>query len=366
MIRVLQIVSTLGCVSGTTMVALNWHRNIDREKIQFDYLYFKDVPMNYEKEIESMGGKCYKMPYPSLLKPWIFIKAVKDFFKNHKYNTIHSHVIHLNFFFYPIAKFYGVRNIVQHSHNPKYSDKVLSGLRNKILLFFVRPFITKKLACSNLAGKFMFKKDYIVINNGINIEKFKFNQEIRNGIRKELNVVNKFVIGMVGRFEIQKNYLFFIEVFNEINKKNKNSILVLVGRGSLKEQIVKQVEKLKLKNNVIFLDVRHDIDKIYQAIDCFVLPSLFEGLGIVAIEAQCSGLPCFISDGVPDEAMICNTTKIPLSKTAKEWSNIILEKTKNFERKDCSDFIKKANFDVQETTKKVQNIYLDLSGIKNV
>ena len=96
------------------------------------------------------------------------------------------------------------------------------------------------------------------------------------------------------------------------------------------------------------------------------MPSLFEGLGIVAIEAQCSGLPCFISDGVPDEAMICNTTKIPLSKTAKEWSNIILEKTKNFERKDCSDFIKKANFDVQETTKKVQNIYLDLSGIKNV
>ena len=364
-IRVLQIIPSLNQGSGVLQVILNWHRSIDRAKIQFDYLYFIDMPINRKEEIESIGGKCYKLPYPSFLKPWIFIKAVRDFFKTHRYNIIHSHVTHLSFFFYPIAKFFGVKMIIQHSHAIKWSDRFLNGLRNRFLFFFVRSFITKKLACSDSAGKFLFKENYIVINNGIDIEKFKFNQEVRDKKRKELNIQNRFVIGHVGRFSHEKNHEFIVDIFNEIYKRDKNSSLLLVGDGLLKQTIEEKINKLNLSDNVIFTGTKSNVNDYYQAMDVFVLPSFQEGLGLVAIEAQCSGLPCFISDGVPEESMICNTTKIQLSNSAKEWADIILEKTKKFERADCSEFIKQTGYDIKETTKKIQEIYLSLSGNNN-
>lgn len=363
-IRILQIIPSLNQGSGVLQVILNWHKNIDRTKIQFDYLYFIEMPVNCKKEIENLGGKCYKLPYPSFLRPWIFIKAVKDFFKTHKYSTIHSHVIHLSFFFYPIAKLYGVKNIIHHSHATKWSDKLLNGLRNRILFFFARPFISKKIACSDLAGKFLFKKNYTVINNGIDTEKFKFNQEIRDKIRKELKIENKFVVTNIGRFELQKNYPFLIKIFNEIYKQDKNSNLLLVGDGSLKLDIEKQVQDLNLTNCVRFLGVRSNIENIYQAIDIFVMPSFYEGLPVVGVEAQAAGLPCLFADTISKDVLICNSKQLSLKLSAKQWANEIL-KYKSFIRKDESKSIKEKEFDIKETTKKIQNIYLQLSGNNN-
>ena len=363
-IRILQIVSSLNQGSGVLQVVLNWHRNIDKTKIQFDYLYFTETPVNCKNEIENLDGRYYKLPYPSFLKPWIFIKAVKDFFKTHKYNIIHSHVIHLSFFFYPIAKLYGVKNIIHHSHTTKLSDKFLNGLRNKFLFFFVRPFITKKLACSNLAGNFLFKKNYTVINNGIDTEKFKFNQEVRNKMRKELNIENNFVVGNVGRFEIQKNYPFLIEIFNEIYKQDKNSVLLLVGDGSLRKQIEKQVQSLKLTNSVKFLGMMKDVINVYQVIDILVMPSFYEGLPVVGVEAQAAGLPCLFADTISKDILICNSKQLSLNLSAKLWADEIL-KYKHFIREDESGTIKKKSFDIKETAKKIQNIYLQLNGNNN-
>lgn len=363
-IRILQIVSSLNQGSGILQVVLNWHRNIDRTQIQFDYLYFTEMPINCKKEIESLGGKCYKLPYPSFLKPWIFISAVKQFFKTHKYNNIHSHVIHLSFFFYPIAKFYGVKNIIHHSHTTKWSDKFLNGLRNRILFFFASSFITKKLACSDLAGKFLFKKDYVVINNGVDVEKFKFNQEIRNKVRKELDVENKFVISNIGRFEIQKNYPFLIEIFSELCKQYKDAVLLLVGDGSLRKQIEKQVQDFCLANSVKFLGVRSDITNIYQAIDILVMPSFYEGLPVVGVEAQASGLPCLFSNTISKDVLICNSKQLSLKLSSKQWAKEIL-KYKNFIRKNESKVIKEKCFDIKGTTRKIQDIYLQLNGNNN-
>ncbi len=358
-IRILQIVSSLNQSSGILQVVLNWHKNIDRTKIQFDYLYFKTTSVTCEKEIENLGGKCYKLPYPSFLKPWIFIKAVKEFFKNHKYNTIHSHVIHLSFFFYPIAKFYGVKNIIHHSHTTKWSDKFLNGLRNRILFFFVRPFITKQLACSDLAGKFLFTKGYTVINNGIDTDKFKFNQEGRNRIRKDLNIENKFVVSNIGRFAIQKNYTFLIEIFNEVYEQDKNSVLLLVGDGLLKQQIEKQVQDLNLTNNVKFLGVRNDIVNIYQAIDILVMPSFYEGLPVVGVEAQAAGLPCLFADTISKDILICNSKQLSLKLSVKQWADEIL-KYKNFIRKAESETLKNKGFDIKEATRRIENLYFQL------
>ena len=359
MIRILQIVPSLNIGSGITKVILNWHRNIDKKQIQFDYLYFIKTPINCKKEIEILGGKCYKLPYPSFLKPWIFIKAVKFFFKIHKYNTIHSHVIHLNFFYYPIAKFYGIKNIIQHSHATKWSDKFFNGLRNRFLFLFARPFISKKLACSDLAGKFLFKKNYIVINNGIDTEKFKFNQEIRDKIRKELNIENKFVIGHVGRFSHEKNHDFIIDVFNEIYNQDKNSILLLIGDGPLKKGIEQEVKELDLNNNVIFTGIKSNVNDYYQVMDVFVLPSLQEAFPVVAIEAQASGLPCLFSNCMTDKVAICNSKQLSLNLSAKQWADEIL-KYRGFMRKNENKIMKEKGFDIKECAKQIQSFYFEI------
>lgn len=361
MIRILQIVPSLNIGSGITNVILNWHKNIDRTKVQFDYLYFKEVIPNFEKEIEILGGKCYKLPYPSFVKPWIFINAVKNFFKTHKYNTIHSHVIHLSFFFYPIAKFYGVKNIIHHSHNIKWSDKFLNGLRNRILFFFARPFITKKIACSDLAGKFLFKKNYIVVNNGIDIEKFKFNQKVRDKLRKELNIEKKFVIGHIGRFSHEKNHKFIIDVFYEIYKKNKDSILLLVGDGPLKKEIEQKVNKLNLSSNVVFTGTRSNVNDYYQAMDVFVLPSFQEAFPVVAVEAQTSGLPCLFSSFMTKEIIVCNSKQLDLKLSAKQWADELL-KYKNFIKKDERDIMRRKKLDIKENIHHLWNIYFEIEN----
>ena len=358
-IKILQILPSLSRGGGIQNVVVNWYRNIDKTKIQFDFLFYKETSITYEKEIKNLGGICYKLPPPSFFKPWIFIKAVKDFFQKHRYDIIHSHLISLSLIFYPIAKFYGVKEIIQHSHATKWSDKFLKGLINRFVFFLVKPFITKYFACSDLAGKFLFKKNYIVINNGIDTEKFKFNQEVRNKIRKELNIANKFVISNIGRFEIQKNYTFLIKVFNEIYMQDNNTILLLVGDGSLKKQIEQQVQILNLTNNVIFLGIRKDIANIYQIIDILVMPSFYEGLPVVGVEAQTAGLPCIFADTISKDVLICNSKQLSLILSAKHWAYEIL-KYKSFTRKDESETVKEKGFNIKEIVKFIQNNYLGM------
>ena len=204
----------------------------------------------------------------------------------------------------------------------------------------------------------MFKKNYTVINNGIDIEKFKFNQGVRNKIRKELNIENKFVIGHVGRFSHEKNHEFIVDVFNEIYKQDKNSVLLLIGDGPLKKETEEKVNKLNLSNNVIFTGTKSNVSDYYQAMDIFVLPSFQESFGLVAIEAECSGLPCFISEYVPNEVMICNSTKIKL-KYIKEWVTKILQ-CKFFVRKDNSEILKQKNFDMKRTIVNIEKVYMNL------
>lgn len=361
-IRILQIIACLDRNDGIMQMIHNWHQNIDKQKFQFDYLYFEATSLSFKEDIELLGGKYYKLPYPSFFKPWIFIKAVKEFFKTHKYNIIHSHVIHLSFFFYPIAKFYGVKNILHHSHATKWSDKFLNGLRNKFLFFCVKPFITKKLACSDLAGKFLFKKNYTVIDNGVDTEKFKFNKDIRDKIRKELNIENKFVIGHVGRFFHEKNHDFIVDIFNEICKQYDNSILLFVGDGPLRQKMEQKCSKLNLSNKVIFTGNKVNVYDYYQAMDIFVLPSFQEAFPVVGIEAQTNGLPCLFSDCMTSDILICNSKQLSLSLSAKQWADEVL-KYKNSGRTDKSEIVvKEKGFDVKQNVINIQKIYEGLES----
>lgn len=361
-IRILQILSDINRDSGTTTLVVNWHKNIDRGKIQFDYLYCsQSKDLNFEEEIKKLGGRVYKLPYPSLLKPWIFIKALIVFFKNHKYKILHSHITQLNFFYFPVAKFYGAKNIIVHSHSTIYSSNPYKSFINRMMFYCSKKFINYKMAISKKAGDFLFgkKSDYIVMHNGIDTNVFSFDEQERDTKRSELQIKDKFVIGHVGRFAKEKNHLFMIDILKEIGKYNKNAVLILSGNGYLEKHIRHKAEELFLNDKILFTGVTANIQSLYQAMDVFLFPSLNEGFGLALIEAQCAGLPCFISDSIPAESNITNTTVIPLSHAPAKWAEIIVKGTLDFKRKNESDAIKERGFHITDIAKQIQNFYLD-------
>ena len=213
-IRILQIVSSLSPVSGVLSVVLNWHHHVDTTEVQFDYLCYKQTFPNRQQEIERLGGRCFCLPNPAH-HPFQFLKESYQFFKRHRYDIVHSHITHLNFFFYPLARMFGTKNILQHAHGTKWSDKKLNGIRNYLMLHTVWPLITHKVACSRAAGDAFFGKKFRIINNGIDIERFVYNPSVRFQKRKELKLENNFVVAHVGRFSPEKNHEFLINVFSK-------------------------------------------------------------------------------------------------------------------------------------------------------
>ena len=356
-IRILQIVYSLNRGGGVINVVLNWHRNIDRNKVQFDYLYVLKNTDTFEQEIKDLGGQIFYLNYRGIRHCFSFLKNAYKFFKEHKYKTIHSHITNLNLFFYPLAKIFGVKNIIQHAHGTKWSDKKLNGWRNYLMLHAVWPLITKKLACSDLAGKFWYGKNYTVVNNGIDINKFTYRPEIRIAKRKELNLENNFVIGHIGRFSNEKNHKFLIDIFENLAKIELSALLVLVGVGPLEQEIKNYVKEKKLQNKVLFLGVRNDVEALYQIFDALCLPSLHEGLPVTGVEAQATGLPCLFSNTITKEVLLLPESKmLGLDVSASVWAKTLLD-MKNENRLNGQIALKKAGFDIKDTTQQMQRIY---------
>jgi len=356
--QVLHLTDSLD-LAGTENCIMNWYRNIDKTKIQFDFICLTDKNSYFKEEIEKLGGKIFIIKKENGLAGKIkFYFNLFKFLKKNKFYIFHTHFHYSSGFDCMIAFLAGIKERITISHfnegyrNTPFYKKLFSKLLIKL-------FATKRIAASMEAGKTLYgNMSYTVIYNGIDFKKFTYNEIIRTEIRRKFNIEENFIVGHIGRFESQKNHNFLIDIFNEILKHKENAILLSIGEGPLEKEIKEKVKNLNIETKVKFLGIREDVNKLYQAMDCFILPSFFEGLGIVNIEAQCSGLPVFISDGVPDEAMICNTKEISLTKTAKQWADIILEKVKNIERKDCSLILKQAGFDIKDTVKQIEKVYL--------
>lgn len=358
-LRILQVVMDIGRGSGVANVILNWHRNIDRTKIQFDYLVcFPQSPTEtFEQEIRSLGGHIFYISYKGLFHPWAFLKSIVGFFKNHTYKLIHSHVTALGAFYYPIAKFYGTQIIIQHAHLTTWSDKKLSALRNYLCLHAVWPLIDYKVACSDAAGKSYFRKNYLVINNGIDLEKFRFNPKIREQIRAKLNLQDKFVVGHIGRFVPQKNHFFLIDIFEQIHKMRPNSALLLIGTGPALTAVQEYVHKKGLQQAVLFLGTRQDVNELLQAMDIFLLPSLFEGLPVAGVEAQAAGLPCAFADTITKEILLSSGTQfLSLRATPTQWAQDIVFFTaqQKYHRKRESEM---TTFNIKTIVKRLEKLY---------
>lgn len=332
MIRILHIVSKLSINSGVMNVIMNYYQHIDRTKIQFDFLYFEERTPDFKDEIKTLGGNIFFVNKPSLKS---LIKTYKEFydfffFNSKQYTAVHLHEIYLVHFIKHFCKKYGIKHLITHAHSTKYSDNPKNALRNKIMCLGLKYSATDLFACSKAAGEFYYGKEAVdrglvkIIPNAIDLEKYKFNQEIRDKIRKSLNIENKFVIGHIGRMSPPKNQIFLLKVFADLKRLNNNAILLIIGDGPLRKQLEEEIIKLNLTDNVILLGVRNDVPNLLMAMDVFVLPSLYEGLPVVCVEAQATGLRCILSDNITKEVDCGNCEFISL-KNKKIWKEKIVE-----------------------------------------
>lgn len=359
-IRVLQVVTHMNRGGLETML-MNYYRNIDRNKIQFDFLTHRpeNEKKDYDDEIRSLGGKIYHMP---VLNPFSrsYMKALDDFFKEHKeYKIVHSHLDCLSAYPLKMAKKNGVPVRIAHSHNTS-QEKNLKYLIKDYSKKQIPKYATHLFACGKEAGEWMFgKHKFQIMNNAIDAKKFIYNEEVRKQKRQELGLENKFVIGHVGRFNLQKNHEFLIRCFKDFVKTNKDAVLILIGNGELQDKIKQQVKEYQIEDNVKFLGLREDISQLLQAMDVFVFPSLFEGLPVTLIEAQAAGLPCVISDMITDEIMITDSiSKISLDGDIQKWNQMIL-KYKGMKRKNTMSEIVAHGFDIEKNARWLEEFYIN-------
>lgn len=371
MIRVLQVFGEPLSNGGQEAFIMNMYESIDKNKVQFDFFtpYYCDNN-NMKRRIEELGGNlivCNKAFDKS--RKINFKKQLSIFLKNNHYDTIHIHSgsTYVLANGAKISKKYGVNKVIVHSH--------IAG-RNKIKSLLLKLLFSNKLlknvdyffSCSRMAAEYKFpykilkEKKYTVINNGIKYEAFSYNDEIRKEYRNKLNIENCFVIGNVGRMEHQKNQEFLIDVFNEVSIRDDAARLLLIGAGTLEQAIRNKITEYGLDSKVIILKNRNDVNNLLQAMDVFAFPSIFEGLGIVAIEAQASGLITICSEFIPEEANITKLFKrVEISEGIEKWVEEIL-KYKKYKRIDTKKEIKSCGYDAKDSAKKLEEIYLEESS----
>ena len=363
-IRIAQIIGKwLG--GGVESVVMNYYRHIDRTKIQFDFICDKDSTNIPYDEIEQLGGRVILVP--PYQKVFEYQKDLIKIFKDNNYKIVHSHLNTLSVFPLRAAKKAGVPVRIAHSHSTTNKKEWKKNLVKQILRPFSKVYATDYMCCSELAGRWLFgNKEYdkgnvYLLNNAIELDKVKYDEQLRNKKRKELNIKDDtLVIGHVGRFVEQKNHRFLIDIFNEVHKQKENSILLLVGQGPLMEEMKEKVKTLGIEDKVIFLGQRNDVNELYNAMDLFLFPSLYEGLGMVVVEAQVSGLPCVVSTKIPEIAKVINNVSfLKLGCSVNIWCDEII---KMIGRK-CLTNIKilvKKGYDIKIESSKLFEKYIKL------
>lgn len=371
-IRILQILCEPISNGGQESFIMNMYRNIDRDKIQFDFFtpYYCDNE-KLKTEIKEMGGNVYALngDFDGKERKKYLRKNVKKFLETNKYDFVHIHSgsIYSLITVAKIAKKNATKNVIVHSHCGGFDN-----LKYRIIKFVSKPYMLKYpdkyYACSKLAAEWKYPKkviknnEYIVLKNAIDTSKIYFSEEIRQEYRKNMNLENNFVVGHIGRFAIQKNHDFLIDVFYQILKKKSNAELLLIGVGELQNEIIEKVKMLGIENNVHFLGIRNDINGLLNAMDIFLLPSFFEGLPVVGVEAQATGLPVYASDRITKELPINELSHYySLESSAKEWSDNIIEDIENFRRENTTKKIIQEGYDVKEAAKLMENYYISMN-----
>ena len=323
-IRVLHNIASLH-FGGSQAFVMNIYNNIDREKVQFDFVVTPEERKDLYEQVEKMGGRIFVCPKYTGKNHFAYCKWWDSFFKEHpEYHVIHGHVRSTASIYLEIAKMNGLVTIA-HSHSTSNGSGV-SAIVKDMLQLPIRHTADYLFACSDKAGKWLYgekatkQPNYRMIPNGVDLRRFAFCEEKRQQMRQELGIAkDTFVLGHIGRITVPKNHRFLVELFAEYHKENPNSRLLLVGDGELFETVQQQCTQLEISDAVIMVGSKTNTEDYYQVMDVFVFPSLWEGLGIVAIEAQANGLPCLVSENVPREAVLTENTKVLSLRSRGEW-----------------------------------------------
>ncbi|KAB5607401.1 glycosyltransferase [Bifidobacterium jacchi] len=370
-VRVL-VLDTVMDRGGAETMMMNYLRHMDRTKVTYDFLVNREYRAAYEDEIESLGGRIYRMcpMYPQYFSR--YKKEIRAFLTAHpEYRIIHSNLEERSYFGLREAYKLGVPVRIAHAHNRPVGFNLKSIFREYFRMRLPK-YVTHMFACGEEAGDWLFGKKnrakVIQQRNAIDTAQYRFDPAIRADVRAEVGTAaDTFVLGHVGRFFPQKNHEFLIDVFAALHKARPNSELWLVGGGELndelKNHIRAKVDSLGLSGSVRFLGVRSDVNRLLQGMDAFVLPSLFEGLPVTMIEAQSSGLPCTISDRVPVQCDVTgNVQVVPLAASPDEWARRILDQAahpKITDRAQGPALVTKAGFDIVKNAAWLQSFYLD-------
>lgn len=347
---------------GTESMLMNHYRHVDRTKLQFDFVVHSDAPNDFDEEIKALGGKVFCVPRFNVLNYFQYCSAWHHFFVAHpEYKVVHVHHFLVAGIVLPIAENHGIKIRIAHSHNTKPPIFIL---KEKVMWVFHRSMIkasTLRLACSDAAGKYLFGNEtYEVFNNAIEVRRYNYNEAERNRIRKEFGLENtSFVIGHIGSFRTrQKNHSFLMDIFDEVQKVRPEARLLLVGDGDLRQEIQDKAKRLGISNKCIFAGVRPDVPSLLSAMDVFVFPSFFEGLSVVSVEVQASGLPCIASENVTKESILTDIFwQKSLESSAKEWAESIVSVKMHRSRETYSEDVSNAGYDVINNVKKLEKYY---------
>ena len=356
-------------LGGIQVLAKDILLHNDRSRMTIDILNLDDgVDYPLKKDLENMGVRIYQLKGIWLHSPldfYTYWKAANKFFKHHHdYDVVHVHSGPKNFIILKAAKKWGIPIRVAHSHNTGFQSKnPLSIMLGNMLKGTMISNATHMVGCSEMACEWMFGKGCVksgkakVILNAINCDLFIYNDSVRQEVRKELGLENHFVLGHVGRFETQKNHAFLLDTFAQVVRERADARLVLIGIGSLMEDMKRRAVALGVADKVLFLGFRNDRERIMQAMDTFVFPSLYEGLSVVLIEAQASGMPVFVSDSTTADVSYSPHIKfLSLGQGASAWAEEIVRRG-TVERKDMKDEIKKAGFEIHEMIENLYKLY---------
>ena len=318
-IRVAQIVGKMNG-GGVEAVVMNYYRHIDRSKVQFDFLVDSDSTLIPREEIESLGGRVFEVPpYQHVVE---YQRELQRLFKQEGWKIVHSNINALSVFPLRAAKKAGVPVRIAHSHSTSGKGEYAKNALKAVLKTQSNRYPTHRFACSKFAGEWLFGKaaHFEVVYNAIDLDCFCFNAEARAQARADLGLVgNQLAIGHVGRFTAQKNHAFLIDVFAEVAKRRDDAVLLLVGTGEAGASVKALVDERGLTDRVKFLGQRSDVNRLYQAFDAFVLPSLYGGLGLVGVEAQVAGLPCLFSDAITREVDVTGESCFLPIDHSKAW-----------------------------------------------
>ena len=360
-IRIAQVIGKLNA-AGVESVMNNYYRNLDHSKIQFDFIIDADSNCKPPKELIEMGAKYYVIPPYQKLPA--HIKALVKLFRKNHYPIVHSGMNTLAVFSLFAAWLAKVPVRINHNHSTADKGEGKRIILKYALKPFAKIFATDYFACSEFAGRWLFgnrtynKGKVLVLNNAIDLDRFSFDPKKRAEIRSDYNIApDSLVVGHVGRFMPQKNHAFLLKIFCQLLKKRPDSVLMLVGDGELRKDIQAEVKRLNISDKVIFIDPTTNVSDYYMAMDVFCFPSIFEGLGLVAIEAQAAGLPVIASKAVPDEADITDEiVHLSLDNSCKKWADAIIRFSQTDRNRQLD--LENSKFNIKKESAKLERFYL--------